>query len=84
LQKTARDLVDKARRDSKDPVTVSSIAAVPGATDGQQFVRVLATQNEVDVVDRDGTVVFTDPKKALALNVVTTWKGNRWWIYDIG
>lgn len=65
-------------------MTVSSVAAVPGATDGQQFVRVLGTQNEVDIVDRDGNVVLTDQKKSLALNVATIWKGNRWWIYDIG
>ena len=84
LQKTAGQLVAKKQRYRTNPVTLQEIDAVGGAPSGQQYVRVLGTQNRVDVIDSTGKVVMTDPKKSVALTASAVWKEGRWFMYDMG
>lgn len=84
LQQTAVDLVAKKQHYRSAPVTLSKVAPIPGGPAGQQYVRVLGTQNRVDIIDRAGKVVSTDPKKPVALTASAVWRGNTWLVYDMG
>jgi hypothetical protein len=84
LQKTATNLVAKKQKYRTSPMTITKLGAVGGAPTGQQYVRVLGTQNRVDVIDSKGTVVMTDPKQSVALTASAVWKEGRWFIYDMG
>jgi hypothetical protein len=84
LQKTATNLVAKKQKYRSAPMTITKIGAVGGAPSGQQYVRVLGTQNRVEVVDSEGTVVLMDPKQSVALTASAVWREGRWLIYDMG
>ena len=82
LQSTARDLVAKNNRYVSQPITIRSAKFV-GNEQAQTHVRVLMTQNRVNVVDAQGQVVSTDAKKEFARTVGVTWEGNRWVLFGI-
>ncbi|MDU0314395.1 DUF6318 family protein [Phycicoccus sp. M110.8] len=84
LQRTAAGLVAKKQRYRSAPLTLSKVAALPGGPAGQQYVRVIGTQNRVDVVDASGKVVSTDQKKPVALTASAVWRGKTWLVYDMG
>lgn len=84
FEKEAKNLVAKGHRYASNPATYKSFRAFGGAPTGRQYVRVLGTQHQVDVVDAKGQVVSTDPKKPIAVNAMTVWEGGRWLLYDMG
>jgi hypothetical protein len=84
FEKEAHDLVSKGHRYASAPATYTSFTAFGGAPEGRQYVRVLGTQNRVNIVDAKGNVVSTDPKKPIAVNAMTIWQGRRWLLYDMG
>ncbi|NYG05757.1 hypothetical protein BJ986_000244 [Phycicoccus badiiscoriae] len=82
FERTASDLVAKAQRYESRPSTTISSVAIEGGP--RQMVHLVIQQHEVDVVDRAGKTVLTDKSKRFAVNAELTWRGGRWWLYDMG
>ncbi len=81
MQSTAEDLAAHSQHYRSNPVAVVTAASFPGAPSGQQFVRLLLDQQEVDVVDESGKVMLTDQSKKLTRTVVVIWEGGAWLLY---
>lgn len=80
---TAKFLAKEGQKYKSDPATFVSAEVFGGASESEQFTDVRLTQNRVDIVDRDGKVVATDPKKALHYYVTLRWSGDRWRLLEL-
>lgn len=83
LQSAVEELKTNGTHYDSAPVTVSKATAIDGGPKGQQFVRVLMTQNKTNVVDAAGKVISTDPRADLARTFSATWRGERWVLFGI-
>jgi hypothetical protein len=80
----ARRLQKNGHRYSSDPLTILSIAAMPGAApDNQLFLATNLRQNRVDIVDVSGSVISTDDKKKMSLVSGVIWTGDGWRMYEV-
>ena len=84
FEKTAADLTAKGQRYERTPASFASIRAIEGAPAGRQLVHVTGTQHRVDIVNRAGAVVSSDPEERIAVNAMTIWRGDKWLLYDMG
>lgn len=85
FEEEAAELVAKHHRYAQPPGLYTKVEAVGEPTkQGRRYVKVTAIQQRVNIVDRSGKVVSTDPRKPLALTALTMWQGDRWLLYDIG
>jgi hypothetical protein len=83
LEKTATGLVKDDRRYAETPISLEKLAAVPGGPDGQQYVRGTMVQNRVDIVDRQGRTVSTDPRLSAGRTFALVWKEGSWRVFGI-
>lgn len=84
FEETAANLVAKGQRYERTPASFASIRAIEGAPAGRQLVHVTGTQHRVDIVNRTGAVVSSDPEERIAVNAMTIWRGDKWLLYDMG
>jgi hypothetical protein len=84
FEETAAELMAKGRRYQGTPASFTSFKAIEGAQGGRQLVHVIGTQHRVAILDRDGSVVSTDPEEPIAVNALAIWEGDRWLLYDMG
>jgi hypothetical protein len=82
MEATAKALKVKGQRYRADPVTPIAIKAIDGGPPGQQFIRVQMHQHQVDIVDRDGRVVSSDPDKRFTTTISLIWGEGSWRVYD--
>lgn len=64
-------------------MTIGRITPTEGGLKGLQYVRVTGIQNRVDVIDRSGKVISTDPRKKVTVTVALTWTEVGWLLYDM-
>jgi hypothetical protein len=83
LISTARDLKSKSQRYDSPPISIRSVAAVPGAPGSQQYIEAKLIQNATDVINADGAVVLSDRKSPFDRTVALRWRGGRWLVYDV-
>jgi hypothetical protein len=83
LQETAAELKSKGQRYESDPVTVTEVVPLEGAPGGRQRLRIQLVQHRVDILDRAGKVVSTDPSKKLARTMDLVWEDKSWLVYGI-
>lgn len=70
--KTARELKQKGQRYAGDPLGVSKYTPLT-ATGGVERILLDATQNKVDVIDRAGKTVLSDPEDHFQFVVYLKW-----------
>lgn len=82
FEKTAAELVEKGQRYERRPSTV--ISATASSQGRGQRVHAVIQQHQVNIVNASGAIISTDSAKRFSGDVLLIWKGNRWWIYDMG
>ena len=85
FEEDAAELVAKHHRYAKAPVVIIKVEAFGEVTEeGRRYVRVVAIQQRVNIVDRWGRVISTDLRQRIELIALTMWQGDRWLLYDMG
>jgi hypothetical protein len=77
-ESTSETLESRGDRYESAPVNVAGTQPLAGAPDPEAYVFVELVQNRSRVIARDGSVVHTDPQRAIPSNVAVKWVGDRW------
>ncbi|NNM45391.1 hypothetical protein HJG52_05140 [Knoellia sp. DB2414S] len=83
FNKTSAELERDGQKYDSNPVTVTRVTPLSQNADGVQLVRLYMDQHKVNVVDKAGKVVLTDPAKKLARTVGVQWMGASWRLYGM-
>ena len=80
---TASFLVREGQKYQTDPVTLRSIEPLSGAPGDQTYLYCELTQNRSSIIESNGEVVTTDPRKDAFFNVAAKWTRSGWVIFGV-
>lgn len=82
LEETAADLVRKRQRYDGDPGTLMTVVAMGSGAPPEISVDVRGTQESRNVIDAEGSVVLSDPRKPTHFQIDLRWLPDGWRVVE--